>query len=69
MKNKTYYFRNPEFEFAFFGNGDTICIDFPEVERLSNEWGYGSVGVLMDQLHEATEAEITKYGTYDTPTE
>ena len=69
MKNKTYYFPNPEDESAFFGSEYPICVDFAEVKRLANEWGYGSVGVLMDQLHEATEAEITKYGTYDTPTE
>ena len=69
MKNKTYYFPNPEFESAFFGNGDTICVDFAEVERLANEWGSGSVGVLMDHLHEASEFEIAEYGTYDTPTE
>ena len=65
MKNKTYYFPNPEFEFAFFGNGDTICIDFAEVERLANEWGYESTDDLLSKLHEASEFEISEYGTYD----
>ena len=69
MKNKTYYFPNPEHESAFFGSEYPICVDFAEVKRLANEWGYESTDDLLSELHEATEAEITKYGTYDTPTE
>ena len=65
MKNKTYYFPNPEHESAFFGNGDTICVDFAEVERIANEWGYENVDDLLSEMHEATDSEIAEYGTYD----
>ena len=65
MKNKTYYFPNPEYESDFFGNGDTICVDFAEVERIANEWGYENVDDLLSELHEASEFEIAEYGTYD----
>ena len=65
MKNRTYYFPNPEYESDFFGNGDTICVDFAEAERLANEWGYESTDDLLSELHEASEFEIAEYGTYD----
>lgn len=69
MKSKTYYFPDPEHEAAFFGNGDTICVDFAEVARLAAEWRYESVDDLLSEMHDASEFEISEYGTYDTPTE
>ena len=65
MNNKTYYFPNPEHESDFFGGEYPICIDFAEVERLANEWGYESTDSLLSELHEASEFEISEYGTYD----
>ena len=65
MNNKTYYFPNSKYESAFFGGEYPICVDFAEVERLANEWGYESTDSLLSKLHEASEFEIAEYGTYD----
>ena len=65
MNNKTYYFPNPGYESDFFGYEYPVCIDFAEVKRLANEWGYESTDDLLSELHEASEFEIAEYGTYD----
>ena len=65
MNNKTYYFPNPERESAFFGGEYPICVDFAEVERLANEWGYESTDSLLSEMHEASDSEIAEYGIYD----
>ena len=65
MNNKTYYFPNPEHESAFFGSEYPTRVDPAEVERLANEWGYESTDNLLSELHEASEFEISEYGTYD----
>lgn len=65
-KQKIYYFPNPGCEDAIFGGGDTVCIDYAEIVRLAAEWET-TADALLEQLHEATEDDISAYGTYDMP--
>lgn len=62
---KTFWFMNdginPD---TIYGSGYPVCIDTEELERLSQEWGVD----LREQMHEASEDEITEYGIYDSNT-
>lgn len=60
---KTYYFPNPEYIDAVFGNQYPTCLDREEVERLSRE--DGGWENIWNQMHEASAAEIEEYGVYD----
>ena len=62
---KTYFFPNPENEESFFGSDNPICVDKEEVVRLATEWGF-TWDEMMEQVHEANDDEIEKYGTYST---
>lgn len=60
--SKTYYFINDNVNpDAIYGNGNPVCIDRAETDRLSGEWECD----LMEQMHEASEEEIDQYGKYD----
>lgn len=58
----TYYFPDFDIHESFFGNGDPICVDAAEIERLAVEWEFPD---LMEHMHEASEDEINEYGVYD----
>ena len=62
---KKYYIANPERADSIYGNELPVCIDLEEVERLAREWGM-STEELLEQMHEASEADIEEWGTYDT---
>lgn len=61
---KTYFFPDAEHYDAFFGAFTPICVDRAELERLAFGWEM-DIEDLMEQVHEATECEIARYGTYD----
>ena len=61
---KTYYFPNAEHADAFFGSQSPVCVDAEELDRLAAEWGM-EPDEIRDQVHEASEDEITKHGVYD----
>lgn len=61
---KTYYFPEAAYSDAIFGSDLPVCIDGAEVVRLASEWDM-AVNDLLDQLHEASPAEIDEFGTYD----
>ena len=58
---KTFYFPNDGCHDAIFGDGDPICFDRTELDRLCAEWGEE----IREQVHEASLAEIDRYGTYE----
>ncbi len=58
---KTFYFPNDEYADMIFGNGEPICFDRTELDSLCAEWGEE----VRDQVHEASLAEIDRYGTYE----
>lgn len=64
--NKTYYFPNSEHMDKWFVD-TPVCMERAEVNRLISEWANDEVSPedLWSQLHEATEEEISKYGTND----
>lgn len=47
-----------------FGSGDYICVDEAELRRLAFGWNM-KYQDLLEQVHEASEAEIKEYGVYD----
>ena len=49
---------NPD---TIYGSEQIVCISEKEVSRLSREWETD----LMEQMREATQEEIGKYGVYD----
>lgn len=63
---KRYYFPNKEHIDKWFID-EPICIDETEVSRLISEWADDETSPddLWNQLHEATEREISQYGVYD----
>ena len=64
---KKYYFPNEGCDDMWFGNGEAVCFDKAEMERLIAEWAVDGVTKksLRSQLHVATEKEIETYGVYD----
>lgn len=44
--------------------GTKICVDEAELRRLAFGWEM-EYEELLQQVHEASEAEIAEYGTYD----
>ena len=60
----TYYFANPEHADCIYGSQDPICIDINEVKNLAIGWDM-TVEDLLDQMHEASEAEIARWGVYN----
>ena len=63
---KTYFIPNDEHMDIWFGSAYPVCMDLAEVSRLASDWGM-ELDEAMDQLHEASDAEIAKYGVYDSP--
>jgi hypothetical protein len=61
---KIYYFADSEYADSIYGSLDPICIDYNEVSRLAREWDM-TTEELLDQMHEASKAEIEQYGTYE----
>lgn len=61
---KTYYFPDSDYAEAFFGSQDPVCVNHRELENLAPGWGL-TIDELLGQVHEATDAEIAEYGTYD----
>ena len=61
---KTYYFPDEEHEIDFFGCCDPICVDEKELHLLSEGWDI-TWEEILDQVHEATEEEKAKWGTYE----
>lgn len=59
-----YYIANAEYSDSIYGDQEPVCIDLNEVKRLSREWGI-SIEDLLNQMHEADESEISKYGVYN----
>lgn len=64
MEKKIYYFPDSEHCDTFFGPGEYICVDETELRRLAFGWDM-EYEDLLEQVHEASEAEIAEYGTYD----
>lgn len=67
---KKYYISDPENFDSIFGSENPICIDKKELNRLCHEWAnYDENGHTPEDIaalfHEATNAEIKKYGVYD----
>ena len=63
---KTHFIPNDEHMDIWFGSAYPVCMDLAEVSRLASDWGM-ELDEAMDQLHEASDAEIAKYGVYDSP--
>lgn len=61
---KTYYFPDNEYCDTFFGSSDYVCVDGAELRRLAFGWDM-EFEDLLEQVHEAGEAEIAEYGVYD----
>lgn len=61
---KTYYIADSEHSDAIYGDQTPICIDLAEVERLAREWDI-TTEELLEQMHEADEDEIAKFGAYN----
>lgn len=61
---KIYYFPNSGRCDAFFWDSDYSCFDEAELRRLAVGWDM-EYEELLKQVHEASEAEIAEYGTYD----
>lgn len=64
--SKTYFIPNDEHMNTWFGSAYPVCMDLAEVSRLASDWGM-ELDEAMDQLHEASDAEIAEYGVYDSP--
>lgn len=64
---KTYYFPNSEHIDHWFWGDEPVCIDRQEAERMAMGWETEerSADDILNQLHEATDEEIEKYGVYD----
>ncbi|MBR2047147.1 MAG: hypothetical protein IJ960_00975 [Oscillospiraceae bacterium] len=61
---KHYYLANPEHSDAIYGDQYPVCIDLAEVKRLAHEWDM-TTEELLDQMHEASDAEIAEWGVYE----
>ena len=61
---KTYYIANPEYADKIYGFETPVCLDLNEVQRLAREWDM-TAEALLEQMHEATPAEVREYGSYD----
>ena len=59
-----YYFPDPEHSDSIFGSEIPVCIDGAEVIRLASGWDM-TADELLDQMHEASDSEIDKFGTFD----
>lgn len=55
-----YYVADDEYADAIYGDQHPVCMDEAEVKRLSKEWGVN----LFEQMHEADDEELEKYGVY-----
>lgn len=54
-----YYFANPERIEEIYGDQMPVCIPETDLQNLASGWSI-SVDDLMDQLHEASAAEIAQ---------
>lgn len=65
--SKIYFIPNAEHMDAWFGSDCPVCMDIAEV--YDRGWDLLRMGLdeAMDQLHKASDAEIAKYGVYDSP--
>lgn len=63
---KAYFTPNADHMDAWFGSACPVCMDLAEVSRLASDWGM-ELDEAMDQLHEASDAEIAEFGVYDSP--
>lgn len=63
QERKVYYMADDDYIPAIYID-DPTCIDLAEVERLAREWDM-TTEELLEQMHEATAAEIAEFGVYD----
>lgn len=60
-RGKTYYFANDDCMEEIYGSEQPVCLSEHNLWEVADGWGI-TLEELMEQVHEASDAEIIKFG-------